>query len=154
MKTTKSTENKTEKTNVDQITVKDYLNRAQLSGNPLLIANKLSRIYSNSRVNGTTSIILAVLSTAGATSDKSGTVKASLLENGLKVLRDKAFNVPQWKTLKTNYSKIGGNSSSPEKKLGPVVTGLIREIRNGNLVGFSVREISDSETRKLFGFTI
>ena len=154
MKTTKSTENKTGKTNVDQITVKDYLNRAQLSGNPLLIANKLSRIYSNSRINGTTSIILAVLSTAGATSDKSGTVKASLLENGLKILRDKAFDLPPWKALKTNYSKIGGNSSSPEKKLGPVVSGLIREVKNGNLIAFDIRGISDSETRKLFGFTI
>ena len=150
----KTNVNKTEKTNVDQITVKDYLNRAQLSGNPLLIANKLSRIYSNSRINGTTSIILAVLSAAGAAEDKSGTVRADRLENGLKILREKAFNVSPWKTLKANYTKIGGNSSSPEKKLGPVVSGLIREVKAGNLIAFDIRGISDSETRKLFGFTI
>ena len=148
----KNDKKNTEKTNVD--TIKNYLAAATKSGNPLLVSNKNSRIYANSRTNGTTSIILAVLSTAGATSDKSGTVKASLLENGLKVLRDKAFNVPQWKALKTNYSKIGGNSSSPEKKLGPVVSGLIREIRNGNLIAFDIRGISDSETRKLFGYKI
>ena len=150
----KNDKKNTGKTNVDQITVKDYLSRAQLSGNPLLIANKLSRIYSNSRTNGTTSILLAVLSAAGAAEDKSGTVKASVLEAGLKILRDKAFNVSAWKALKTNYSKIGGNSSSPEKKLGPVVSGLIREVKNGNLIAFDIRGISDSETRKLFGFTI
>ena len=148
----KNDKKNTEKTTVD--TIKNYLAAATKSGNPLLVSNKNSRIYSNSRINGTTSIILAVLSAGESTVDKSGIVKASFLESGLKVLREKAFNVPQWKTLKTNYSKIGGNSSSPEKKLGPVVTGLIREIRNGNLVGFSVKEISDSETRKLFGFTI
>ena len=134
--------------------VEDYLNRAQLSGNPLLVSNKETRVYSNSRINGTTSIILAVLAVAGAAQGKDGTVKASVLEDGLRTLREKAFDVSPWKALKTNYSKIGGNSSSPEKKIGPVVSGLIREIRNGNLVGFSVREISNSETRKLFGFTI
>ena len=151
----KTNVNKTEKTLTNDVNaIKNYLSRAQLSGNPLLVSNKGTRIYSNSRINGTTSIILAVLSAAGAAEDKSGTVKASLLENGLKILRDKAFNVSQWKTLKTNYSKIGGNSSSPEKKLGPVVTGLIKEIRNGNLIAFDIKGISDSETRKLFGFTI
>ena len=150
----KNDKKNTGKTNVDQVTIKDYLNRAQLSGNPLLIANKLSRIYSNSRVNGTTSIILAVLSSAGAAENKSGTVKASLLADGLKVLREKSFDVSPWKTLKTNYAKIGGNSSSPEKKLGPVVSGLIREVKAGNLIAFDIKSISDVNTRKLFGYKI
>ena len=148
----KKTENKTENKTAEY-KIENYLARAQLSGNPLLVSNKGTRVYSNSRINGTTSIILAVLKTAGDV-DKDGTVKASVLEDGLKILRDKAFNVPQWKTLKTNYAKIGGNSSSPEKKLGPVVSGLIREIKNGNLIAFDIKGISDSETRKLFGYKI
>ena len=145
----KTNVNKTENKNVD--TIKNYLAAATKSGNPLLVSNKGTRIYSNSRINGTTSILLAVLKTAGDV-DKDGTVKASSLENGLKILREQAFNVSSWKTLKANYAKIGGNSSSPEKKLGPVVSGLIREVKAGNLIAFDIKGISDSETRKLFGY--
>ena len=144
----KNTENRTE------YKVENYLARAQLSGNPLLVSNKGTRIYSNSRINGTTSILLAVLRTAGDVVDKAGMVRADYLEAGLKILREKSFDVSPWKTLKTNYAKIGGNSSSPEKKLGPVVSGLIREIKAGNLLAFDIKGISDSETRKLFGYKI
>ena len=146
MKTTKNTE----KPNTEY-KIENYLAAATKSGNPLLVSNKGTRVYSNSRINGTTSILLAVLRTAGDV-DKDGTVRADRLEAGLKILREKSFDVSPWKALKTNYSKIGGSSSSPEKKIGPVVTGLIREIRNGNLVAFDIKSISDVETRKLFGY--
>jgi hypothetical protein len=129
---------------------KEYVDRSSRSGSPLIKGNVETRKYANSRVNGTTLVILAALA-ANSTTKKDATVE-DYAAGIAKLVRDNYGN-PEWKNLEKNWHRGTNKSADPSKKIGPVLKGLAREIKTGALVGFSVAEIADAETRKLFGFS-
>jgi hypothetical protein len=131
---------------------KEYKVRSEKSGNPLLSGNVATRMYSNTRVNGTTLILIAALSASGI--GKTGKKEALLpeYEEGIKNLRADNFRNEFWKRLETNYKRGENRSSSPALKIGPVLTALRREITSGAIKGFNIAEIADESTRRLFGF--
>ena len=132
--------------------VGSYLARARLSGNPLLKANAETKIYTNERANGTTAILLAILGTIKGVVEKSRIVSVSEFAEAFAALRSGNFSAETWKRAEKNYSKIGGNSGSIVKKIGPVVTGLIREGKSGLLSGFDPAKIATPEARAIVGY--
>ena len=132
--------------------VGSYLARARLSGNPLLKANSATRIYTNERENGTTAILLAILGTIKGVLEKSRIVSVSEFAEAFATLRAGNFAADSWKRAEKNYSRIGGNSGSIAKKIGPVVTGLIREGKSGLLAGFDPAKIATAEVRGIVGY--
>lgn len=135
--------------------VRDYLSRSSLKGNPLLKANaeineKGERLYSNNRENGTTAILLALLSASGS---KGKIAYKSDYEAGRKALTSENFKNSFWIRLEKLYKGIPGNrSASPALKLGPVVSGLNRELSSGSINGFDISAIGSESLRKEFGF--
>jgi len=129
---------------------KVYSDTADKSGNPLIAENVSTRLYSNERVNGTTLIILAALSALEAKEKK--TYSIIDFENGIKAIKANSFNNPAWKRLEANYKRGDNRSTSPVKKLNPVLSGLLRAGKNGLIKGFKADGIADIETRKVFGF--
>jgi hypothetical protein len=129
----------------------EYLRRASLSGNPLIKAAVETRLYENGRENGTTAVLLAILAT-GNVADKVTSIE--VFADLYKALKDESFKADSWLRLEKIYGKIPGNrSSNPAKKIGPVVTGLIREGKAGSLKGFAVEKIGTESLRKTFGFS-
>ena len=129
-----------------------YLKRASLSGNPLLKTNAATRVYENDRVNGTSFILLGVIGAIAGIKEKTRIVTGEEFKAAFTALRNVAFKEDTYRAVEKNYSRFGGNSSSPEKKIGPVVTGLIREVKNGNLSGFNPEKIGSIEARSALGY--
>ena len=150
MATKKSENTKAKTENVATKSDAEYLARAQRKGNPLILRNSASRVYSNARPNGTTGIILAALAASGA---KGPEYSGEEFISGVAALSRDSFGNPDWRRLETKYSAIKGNrSSNPALKLGPVTSALVREVKSGFLRAFNAAEIADRETRALFGF--
>jgi hypothetical protein len=127
----------------------EYLSRASLSGNVLIKKAVESRMYSNERENGTTAVILAVLASGGL--EKSVTIEDFATRYA--AVKDGSFKCDAWKVLEKQYAKIPSNrSADPAKKIGPVVTGLIREGKAGMLKGFDVALIGTQDLRAAFGY--
>lgn len=146
-----ATENKAEKT-IPVRTDAEYTERSQRKGNPLLKANAAGRIYSNARANGTTATILAVLAASEVKPSADGIVDGAALAAGYAALRAGNYASPVWKRLEGIYGTIPGNrSASPALKLGPVVSALAREHREGYLRGFEVKKIGDDNLRAQLG---
>lgn len=129
-----------------------YLSRARLSGNPLLKSNAESKVYANPRVNGTSAILLAILGSIDGVRDTARLVTVAEFTSAFAALRSGNFAADSWARAEKNYSRIGGNSGSIAKKIGPVVTGLIREGKNGLLAGFDPKGIADEATRAIIGY--
>ena len=143
----------TAETKVGNVSAKsdsEYLARAQRKGNPLILRNSASRVYSNARPNGTTGIILAALA---ASNGKGPEFSGEEFIAGVSALSRDNFGNPDWRRLEAKYSAIKGNrSSNPALKLGPVSSALVREVKAGYLRAFNAANIADKETRALFGF--
>ena len=128
----------------------EYLERAGRKGNPLILRNSASRVYSNARANGTTGIILAALAASGG---KGPEYSGEEFIAGVSALSRDSFGNSDWKRLEAKYGAIKGNrSSNPALKLGPVTSALVREVKAGYLRAFNAAGIADRETRALFGF--
>ena len=138
---------------VSLVSEKEYNARFNLSGNPLLKGDVSSRLYSNPKVNGTTKILLAALAANKANLSKD-TVNVAEYAEGIKNLLRDNFDNEDWKRLEKLYSGGGNRSSSPAKKINPVLRALRREGENGLIKGFSVKAIGDETTRKAFGFSL
>ena len=138
---------KTEK--VSLISDKEYKEKANRSGDPLLISNSDSRYYENSRINGTTLIVLAALSGSGNKNKKIGIED---FIKGVKALKAENFGNSLYKNLEKNYRRGSNRSSDPAKKISPVLSALISRGKAGYIKGFNTEGIGDAETRKIFGF--
>ena len=134
---------------VSLISLKEYKERANRSGDPLLISNAENRYYENSRINGTTLIILSALSGSGKKDKKIGIED---FIKGVKALKDNSFNNPIYKNLEKNYRRGDNRSTDPAKKISPVLSALISRGKAGYIKGFNTEGIGDAETRKIFGF--
>jgi len=132
------------------ISEKDYKTKANRSGDPLLISNSESRLYSNDRVNGTTLVLLAALSASGKKEKK---IDIENFKIGVKVLKSDNYGNAVYKNLEKNYNRGSNRSSDPAKKISPVLSALISRGNNGFLKGFAVDKIGDEATRKVFGFS-
>jgi hypothetical protein len=131
------------------IATKDYLAIANRSGDPLLIANEKTRLYSNPRRNGTTFVILAAL--AAVTKDK--VAYTDLYEKGIIALERDNFNNPDWRRLEANYKRGENRSASPTLKRGPVLSAIKLRLKKSALIGFDISGIADPETRSIYGFS-
>ena len=138
---------------VSLVSEKEYKARYSLSGNPLLKNDVSSRLYSNPKVNGTTKVLLAAIAANRANLNKEE-VSVSDYSEGIKALLSNNFANEDWKRLEKLYSGGGNRSSSPAKKINPVLRALRREGENGLIKGFSVKSIGDEITRKAFGFSL
>lgn len=131
------------------VDAKAFALEATRSGSPLLKGAIESRLYENDRVNGTTLIVIAAL--AASESEKGKKVFGLFeFDKGIKALTAKGSAF--WTRLENNWNRGDNRSASPAKKIGPVLTGLKREIKNGYIKGFDASGIADEATRKVFGF--
>ena len=128
----------------------EYLNRSGKSGNVLLKTDSVSRTYSNSRVNGTSLIILAALS---ASEERGPIFFGPAFKKGIEALKANNFGNPGWARLEKKWKRGENRSASPALKLSPVLSALRRELDLGTIIGFSADKIGDSDTRKVFGFS-
>ena len=141
-----------ETSKVSLVSEKEYNARYNLSGNPLLKGDVEGRLYSNERINGTTKIVLAALAANKALlSKKSATVEE--YAEGIKKLLSDNFGNDDWKRLEELYNGGSNRSTSPAKKINPVLRALRREGENGLIRGFAIDRIGDEAIRKAFGFT-
>jgi len=149
MATKKTTIKDGSKVTVALVGDEDYLKDSGANGNPLLKANAGDRLYSNDRINGTTTVLLGILSELNTPSKKVYTL--SELRSARDSVKASNFLSPSWKRIESEYKRYGGTSKSPVFKLSPVVSSLIS--KGAYLSGIDLSRVSSPEVRKVFGFS-
>ena len=150
------------KEKVSLVDRKTYENFARRSGEVILCSNEETRLYSDTRVNGTTAIILAAIAASGNAEKAEKIVTPETFRKGADILlsekgeeRYEGRRIPKnrfFELLLSNWKTIGGSSRHPVLKIGVVLNPLRN--RDSYLRGFDVANIADAKTRELFGFKI